>query len=59
MFKKIEFREKLFNFCFIVALIAGMVIWIRYQGMNVIMEMKYLITKNTMSDTGFIMSFYR
>jgi CHASE3 domain sensor protein len=55
MFQKMEIREKLVNIFIIVALVATMVVWARFQGMNKIMEIQDLISRNRMSEIEFMM----
>jgi len=53
MFKKMKISEKLFINTIIVALIAGMVVWVRYQ----VIEIQDVINRNKMPAIEFIMKF--
>jgi hypothetical protein len=55
MVKKTKINEKLIINYAIVALIACTLVWVRFQGMNMIMEIQDLMSRNNMSALEFMM----
>jgi len=55
MVKKFKINDKLFTNFIIVAFIGFMIVWVRVQGIHMIMEIQDVITRNTISPTAFMM----